>query len=126
MKAVIPGLGIVALMISSVSLVCASAAEVIPAPTPVKIILVGDSTTSQHTGWGGAFCDLDVTDMVACLPVGRGGRSTKTYRAEGAWDIVLGELRTPGYAQRYVLIEMGHNDKNLNQSRLAEFHKLFK
>ena len=79
---------------------------------PVKIVLVGDSTTAQMTGWGGAFCDAYVSGMVACLPMGRGGRSTKTYRAEGSWQLVLNELKTPGYKARYVLIEMGHNDKN--------------
>lgn len=92
---------------------------------PVKIILVGDSTTSQQTGWGGAFCDLHVIDLVACLPMGRGGRSTKTYRAEGTWDLVLNELKVPGYAARYVLIEMGHNDKSavpaIGTERTTEF-----
>jgi lysophospholipase L1-like esterase len=79
---------------------------------PVKIILVGDSTTSQQTGWGGAFCAQHVTQYVACVPMGRGGRSTKTYRNEGTWALVLDEASTPGYTARYVLIELGHNDKS--------------
>jgi lysophospholipase L1-like esterase len=92
-------------------------AQTSPATRPaIKIILVGDSTTSQRTGWGGAFCDLKVSDMVACLPMGRGGRSTKTFREEGSWALVLNEVRTGGYADRYVLIELGHNDKNADPS----------
>lgn len=78
----------------------------------VKIVLVGDSTTSQKTGWGGAFCAYQVSEMTACLPIARGGRSTKTYRNEKAWRLVLNELNVKGYQARYVLIEMGHNDKS--------------
>lgn len=81
-------------------------------PSAIKIVLVGDSTTAQGSGWGGAFCDLHVAGMVACLPMGRGGRSTKTYRAEGSWQLVQNEIKVSGYDKTYVLIEMGHNDKN--------------
>lgn len=95
-------------------------AQGVPSPLPnlntsaIKIILAGDSTTAQQTGWGGAFCDIHVTGMTSCLALGRGGRSTKTYRNEGSWDLVLNELRVPGYQARYVLLEFGHNDKNGN------------
>jgi lysophospholipase L1-like esterase len=45
------------------------------------------------------------------VDLGRGGRSTLSYRAEGAWDLALNEARTPGYSQVYILIQFGHNDQ---------------
>jgi lysophospholipase L1-like esterase len=96
-----------------------------PDNRPVKIILVGDSTTAQATGWGGAFCDLHVSSMVACLPLGRGGRSTQTYRAEGSWQLALNEMQTSGYAATYVLIELGHNDKSTDPAIGTDLNTVF-
>lgn len=78
---------------------------------PSKIILVGDSTVQQMSGWGGAFCSKHVTSFLACVNLARGGRSTYNYRAEGSWDIALGEMKAPGYEQVWVLIQFGHNDQ---------------
>lgn len=78
---------------------------------PSKVILVGDSTVQQMSGWGGAFCSKHVTSFLACVNLGRGGRSSYNYRAEGSWDIALAEMRTPGYEQVWVLIQFGHNDQ---------------
>ena len=58
-----------------------------------KIILVGDSTMQVNSGWGGAFCARHVASTVTCVDLGRGGRSTLSYRAEGSWDIALAEAR---------------------------------
>jgi len=76
-----------------------------------KIILVGDSTTAVGSGWGGAFCDRHVLSALACVNLGRQGRSTSTYRAEGSWDLALNEMATPGYQSIWVLIQFGHNDQ---------------
>lgn len=78
---------------------------------PSKIILVGDSTTQVNSGWGGSFCGTRVTSFAACLNLARGGRSTKSYRAEGSWDLALSEMKTPGYVDTWVLIQFGHNDQ---------------
>ena len=78
---------------------------------PKKIVLVGDSTTQVGSGWGGSFCANHLTSFVSCVNLARGGRGTFDYRAEGSWDIALGEMKTPGYAQIYVLIQFGHNDQ---------------
>lgn len=89
-------------------------AEPGPAPTPIqaeKIILVGDSTTAVLSGWGSAFCDRHVLSRLTCVNLAREGRSTSSYRAEGSWNIALGEMATPGYARTYVLIQFGHNDQ---------------
>lgn len=78
---------------------------------PSKIILVGDSTTAVFGGWGPSFCAYHVTSFMACVNLARGGRSTSNYRAEGSWDIALGEMKTPGYRDVWVLIQFGHNDQ---------------
>src|SRR5437763_5704926 len=78
---------------------------------PSKIILVGDSTTAVWGGWGPSFCGYHVTSFAACLNLGRGGRSSASYRAEGSWDVALGEMRTPGYHDVWGLIQFGHNDQ---------------
>src|SRR3546814_6833172 len=48
---------------------------------------------APHSGWGGAFCAHHVKSSVACLNGGRGGRSTRSYRQEGSWDIALAEAK---------------------------------
>lgn len=77
----------------------------------VKIILVGDSTTAVQTGWGGSFCALHVTSFVACVNLARGGRSTRSYREEGSWKLVLAEVKSRGFADTWILIQFGHNDQ---------------
>ena len=85
-----------------------------PPATPIKaskIILVGDSTVQQLSGWGGSFCASHVTSFLACVNLARGGRSTYNYRAEGSWDLALAEMKTPGFVKTWVLIQFGHNDQ---------------
>lgn len=76
-----------------------------------KIVLVGDSTTAVNSGWGGSFCARHVSSNVACVNLGRGGRSTRTYREEGSWALALKEMTSGGFAQTYVLIQLAHNDQ---------------
>ena len=61
---------------------------VVAAPVPVRIILVGDSTTAPHNGWGPGFAALLKPD-VTCVNLAKNGRSTSSYRAEGSWDDVM-------------------------------------
>ena len=84
------------------------------APKPIrasKIILVGDSTTAVQGGWGGSFCAEHVTSFVACVNLARGGRSSGSYLAEGSWELALAEARAPGYVNKWILIQFGHNDQ---------------
>ena len=87
----------------------ALAASAMAQPTPVRIILVGDSTTAPGNGWGPGFCPL--MPQVACINMAKNGRSTSSYRAEGSWDEVTRELAKPGFEATYVLIQFGHNDQ---------------
>jgi lysophospholipase L1-like esterase len=77
----------------------------------MKIVLVGDSTVSVLSGWGGQFCSSHVTTNVACVDLARQGRSTASFRSEGHWARALGELSVGDYRQAYVLIQFGHNDQ---------------
>ena len=98
-------------------LLAAAQVAAAPPPPPVKpiapskIILVGDSTIAVKSGWGSSFCGGHVTSFAACLNLARGGRSSSSYRAEGSWDVALGEMKTPGYRHVWVLIQFGHNDQ---------------
>ncbi|KTE22789.1 lysophospholipase [Sphingopyxis sp. H050] len=91
-----------------------------PPLEPYKIILVGDSTMAPHSGWGGAFCSRHVKSSVACLNAGRGGRSTRSYRQEGGWDIALAEAKVPGYRGTWVLIQFAHNDQSTRPERWTD------
>lgn len=96
-----------------------------PPISAYKIILVGDSTMAPGSGWASVFCAYHVKSNVACLNMGRGGRSTRSYRAEGSWDIALGEAKAPGYAKKYVLIQFGHNDQSTKAERWTDLNTDF-
>ena len=91
-----------------------------PPITAYKLILVGDSTMAPGSGWGSVFCAFHVKSNVACLNLGRGGRSTRSYRAEGSWAIALGEAKAGGYAKTWVLIQFGHNDQSTKAERWTD------
>jgi lysophospholipase L1-like esterase len=88
-----------------------TAPEPVKPINPSKIILVGDSTTAVVGGWGPSFCAYHVTSFLACVNLARGGRSSGNYRSEGSWAVALGEMKTPGYRNIWVLIQFGHNDQ---------------
>jgi len=78
------------------------------APT---VLLVGDSTMAPQTGYGDALCQrLEPASL--CLNLGRGGRSTLSYRAEGLWARALARVSArPAGTPAHVLIQFGHNDQ---------------
>lgn len=78
---------------------------------PIRILLVGDSTIANSSGYGDAFC-ARVNRANTCLNLAKGGRSSGSFRAEGRWDEVEGLLRgAAAYRSTYVLIQFGHNDQ---------------
>lgn len=86
-------------------LLTAAVAEPVTQPASrVKIVLVGDSTVTDTAGWGAGFAKL-VSPEVELVNLSRGGRSSKSFRAEGRWDAVA-TLKPD-----YVLIQFGHNDQ---------------
>jgi pectinesterase len=69
----------------------------------VHIVLVGDSTVTEHAGWGAAFA-AKLRPDVRCSNAARGGASTKSYRKANLWTQALALRPT------HVLIQFGHND----------------
>jgi lysophospholipase L1-like esterase len=77
---------------------------------PVKIVLVGDSTVALEGGWGPGFCAV-MTKNVTCVDLALNGRSSKSFRDEGAWKKALAEKGD------YYLIQFGHNDQKPDAAR---------
>lgn len=71
---------------------------------PVRVVLVGDSTVTDDSGWGAGFRRL-VADGVDVVNTAANGRSSKSFIDEGRW--------TESLAKRgqYYLIQFGHNDE---------------
>ncbi|MFT3682120.1 MAG: rhamnogalacturonan acetylesterase [Ferruginibacter sp.] len=79
----------------------------------IRVWMVGDSTMciqprdrSPVTGWGTPF-EYFFDSTVTVMNRARGGRSTRTFIAEGRWKNVADSL-TEG---DYVFIQFGHNDE---------------
>jgi pectinesterase len=68
-----------------------------------KIVLVGDSTVTDRSGWGTGFTAA-LGPNYEVVNLSKGGRSSKSFLGEGLWEPALAEK--PGY----ILIQFGHND----------------
>src|SRR5512140_749165 len=66
------------------------AGKAAPAAEPIKIVLVGDSTVNDQGGWGTGF-RASFGPPVQCVNLARNGRSSKSFRDEGAWAPVLAQ-----------------------------------
>ena len=71
------------------------------AQTPIT--LVGDSTVAEGGGWGPGF-RAALAGKAEVRNLARNGRSSKSFRGEGAWKPAI-----DGSA-KYILIQFGHND----------------
>ncbi|MBN2971346.1 rhamnogalacturonan acetylesterase [Roseomonas aeriglobus] len=88
-----------------------------PAYPATRILIASDSTAMTYgadrypqTGWGQMLtCALQPGTEVVNRAIG--GRSTKSFIAEGRWDRLMAESR-PGDT---VLIQFGHNDASSNR-----------
>jgi pectinesterase len=70
----------------------------------VTIVLAGDSTVTDDSGWGLGFKQL-VSDAATVVNTAANGRSSKSFIDEGRWKIAVA-LRGD-----YYLIQFGHNDQ---------------
>jgi pectinesterase len=70
----------------------------------VRVVLVGDSTVTDDSGWGSGFRHLAKTG-VEVVNTAANGRSSKSFIDEGLWAKAL---ETRG---QYYLIQFGHNDE---------------
>ncbi len=73
-------------------------------PGKTRIVLAGDSTVTDHAGWGVGFAG-SLADGAQCINLSRGGRSSKSFINEGLWQKCL------DVQPDYVLIQFGHNDE---------------
>src|SRR2546430_47944 len=64
------------------------AAEPEAAKARIKIVLAGDSTVTDDAGWGKGFANC-LTDKAECINLAKGGRSSKSFIAEGSWKKCL-------------------------------------
>ncbi len=80
-------------------------------PALPTIWVAGDSTAARgrgatQQGWGVPFADYFDLTKVNTANRARGGRSSRTFITEGAWDQLLGQVKKGDT----VLIQFGHND----------------
>ncbi|MCM1164027.1 MAG: rhamnogalacturonan acetylesterase [Muribaculaceae bacterium] len=90
----------------------------------VTIFMIGDSTMAnkpldkenQERGWG-QMLPLYFQGPVKIDNHAMNGRSSKSFRTEGRWDVIMEKMR-PG---DYVIIQFGHNDEKIkNKDRYTE------
>ena len=72
--------------------------------TRVRIVLVGDSTVAEDSGWGPGFRRL-ANDNAEVVNIAANGRSSKSFIDEGLWAKALAAHG------KYYLIQFGHNDE---------------
>jgi lysophospholipase L1-like esterase len=70
----------------------------------IRIVLVGDSTVTDDSGWGAGFRHF-VTSAAEVVNLAANGRSSKSFIAEGRWSEALAKKG------QYYLIQFGHNDE---------------
>ncbi|EMI17451.1 pectinesterase [Rhodopirellula maiorica SM1] len=89
----------------------------------ITIFMIGDSTMADkpmipenpERGWG-QLLTLYFTPNVTVDNHATNGRSSKSFRSEGRWDVVLQQIR-PG---DFVIIQFGHNDEKADEARHTE------
>ena len=86
----------------------------LPSGKVVKFVLMGDSTVSDRQGWGPGFKRF-LTDRAECTNTSVGGRSSKSFIAEGRLTKAL------ALKGDYYLIQFGHNDEpNKGEERTTD------
>ena len=70
----------------------------------IRIVLVGDSTVADKSGWGPGFKQF-LTARAECTNTAAGGRSSMSFMKEGRWTNAL------ALKGDYYLIQFGHNNE---------------
>ena len=82
----------------------AALAPLVSVAEPVHVVLVGDSTVTEKSGWGAGLRAL-LAGEVRLTNTARGGRSSMSFIKEGHWEKAL------ALKGDYYLIQFGHNDE---------------
>ncbi len=101
-----------------------AAQEAASLPEPPHLYIIGDSTAAAYppnrhplTGWAQVLQDYFDPHKLLIADKARSGRSSKSFRDEGAWTHVESRLRKGDY----VMIQFGHNDeKKADPKRYTE------
>lgn len=93
-----------ALVIGGVSAAPAAQGSAGQRAPAVRIVLVGDSTVTDDSGWGSGFKHF-ATGGVEVINTAANGRSSKSFIDEGRWADALSKKG------QYYLIQFGHNDE---------------
>lgn len=70
----------------------------------IRIVLVGDSTVTDDSGWGAGFREC-LRESVEVVNLAANGRSSKSFIGEGRWKDALARRG------QYYIIQFGHNDE---------------
>ncbi len=70
----------------------------------LRVVLVGDSTVTERSGWGAGFRRF-LGDDLECSNLAAGGRSSMSFLKEGRWENAL------ALKGDYYLIQFGHNNE---------------
>jgi lysophospholipase L1-like esterase len=106
-------------LLISLSLIAGHLEEKLP-----TIFMIGDSTmadkgyspSNPEKGWGQVF-PLYLNDNIKVQNHAVNGRSSKSFRDEGRWDVVIDQVQEGDW----VIIQFGHNDqKNEDPARFAD------
>jgi lysophospholipase L1-like esterase len=80
------------------------------APSLPTLWVIGDSTVSNPqkgmAGWGTPVGKYFDSSKIRVVNKARGGRSSRTYIAEGLWDQVVPQIKQGDF----VIVQFGHND----------------
>lgn len=104
-------------MTSMLAGVCLVACSAMAQTNATTIHMIGDSTMANkplipaysERGWGQMF-SMYFLPSAKVINYAQGGRSTKSFIAEGRWETVRDALK-PG---DFVIIQFGHNDQKTN------------
>ena len=91
-------------LVAPVLLLCCAVIADAQSPQRVRIVLVGDSTVTDDSGWGLGF-KQSVKEPAECINTAANGRSSKSFIDEGRWKDAL------ALEGDYYLIQFGHNDE---------------
>jgi lysophospholipase L1-like esterase len=87
-----------------------TSSRAVESPALPTLFIIGDSTVINHNngllGWGDPIAAYFDKARINVENRARGGRSSRTYQAEGLWDQVLATMKKGDF----LLIQFGHND----------------
>jgi pectinesterase len=89
---------------AAIAVVLLTTAALTQSPAKIRIVLVGDSTVTDDSGWGRGFRQF-VSPAVDVVNTAANGRSSKSFIDEGRWAAALKQRGD------YYLIQFGHNDE---------------